>query len=345
MSHSLRRSPKGFTLIELLVVIAIIAILIGLLLPAVQKVREAAARTSCQNNLKQMGLALHNYESTYGNFPAGVDDANQGPMYYALPYMEQDPTYKNFVNCTLVDATLNPTLKNWWSNPFNRPPSTGTTAVPPVPAPKTIYGGDAHIKTLVCPSAPDPDTMTTVLLVSPQTADGVKWTVSVKYASLSPGFLFSGAPGSVVLNKMTYATMAGYPLFDAGDGVPDKYRGIFMYGQKTKLVGITDGTSNTILAGEYADSNVDFGAGNVLTGDCASTFAGGPIYTYWSIRGGTAGDNRPAYIWYKFSSRHTGITQFVMGDGSVRGLRNNMDYTTYVVLGGMMDGVVVSNSN
>jgi prepilin-type N-terminal cleavage/methylation domain-containing protein len=156
MSPSLARR-RGFTLIELLVVIAIIGILIALLLPAVQKIREAAARMQCANNLKQMGLALHNFHDTYQAFPRGTyDDVNIAggrsaalPWgVYILPDLEQNAVF----------ALFDTTSYNW-ANPgiagtFNNPPNNngGVTT-----AGSYASGGNPacyQIKTYICPSSP-----------------------------------------------------------------------------------------------------------------------------------------------------------------------------------------------
>jgi len=345
------RVRSGFTLIELLVVIAIIAVLVGLLLPAVQKVREAANRMSCQNNLKQIVLASMNYESANGCFPMGATRPEIGPLVYLLPYLEQTNAFMNYQ----FDPPPNEP-RTWYANPWNRPPSTGNpTYNPPPGAPaQTLYGGQGEYKSLLCPSANGPTTCATVLLLAPQGSPGQGYTVSTPAKpfaqTLNPGFLFSSLPGAIVLGHTNYCPMAGYPYFSAGSDDPNggRYTGMYTYNNKSKIADVTDGTSHTIAFAEYASAYVDFGAGNALTGPCAAAWGGSPsIYTYWDPdhgQGDGGGNYTQTGVWYRFGSKHSGIFNAGYGDGSVRPVNNSIDSTTWIILGGMRDGHSVTDN-
>src|SRR5437867_3981557 len=205
-----RRSRRhGFTLIELLVVIAIIAILIGLLVPAVQKVREAAARTTCENNLHQMCLGLHNYASVRGTFPSAFTASGQSPGWgwgaVLLPYVEQEPLYKGMGLPTA---------------PF----ATGAAA-----APNTFT--QTKIGLYRCPSDNGPDLNPARLNFATANYRAVMgaWSNPAYYANNKPDPRFTWS-------QYTYGFF--YLNMDL--------RGVMFQNSKVKIVTITDGTSNTL---------------------------------------------------------------------------------------------------
>jgi len=319
----------GFTLIELLVVIAIIAILIGLLLPAVQKVREAAARTTCTNNMKQVCLAAHNYESAISHLPAGQDVQGVGELVYMLPYLEQQNQYNLF---SFKPATY----ALWYQDPQDRPPTTSTDTVPRPPA---QYGGEGTIKTLLCPSAPSPDPSTTVTVL--MMVDYGTAGQDFPNGAPNPDHLFSSAPGRDVLGRCNYLGMAGYY---AKSQYPAN-QGVFTYNSTTKIQNIQDGSSQTVMFAEYVGGwNAWAGSGGIPSGISGNSWVNGFNYSgFGTPCNGIAQINSPtSSCWAMFGSLHTGVIVIGMGDGHVQLLTSSIDFNTWVYLTGMNDGVVVT---
>jgi len=315
----------AFTLIELLVVIAIIAVLIGLLLPAVQKVREAAARSKCLNNLKQIGVAAHNYASAFGYLPPGYvgpsltppaadptsGGTGAGVLAFLLPYIEQDNVYRQ-LDPKLFNMGAPENADFWLPNYWN----VSTSIVVPLGA---AY--NTNIQTYVCPSANDVDTGSgsgpSVMYHTYKTS-ATAFTVSRYYNEwVDPYF-------SERLGPTHYIGVGGYA---GGPGINDTFIGMFANRSKVSLEELTaaDGGSNTLAFGELT------GDGNLPSFRRRATWMGsGALPTAWGLTS--------TYGWYQFSSRHNNIVNFCFGDGSVRSLRYDMDNNTYQYLAGYKDG-------
>lgn len=284
---------KGFTLIELLVVIAIIAILIALLLPAVQQAREAARRSSCKNNLKQIGVAMHNYHDVHRTLPPGYLDSDPaanvenrnllGWGTFILPYIEQAALYNSIGEAGAFDV-------NWTTI------SDMTTASATVPTPYS----KVILNVYICPSDP---------------MGGINKDV--------------GNYG-----KSNYTGVAGNTYKSSGTTVPT---GSFYDNSHVTFRDFTDGLSNTIIIGERSTKGSK--NGTIWIGN----YSDAAYYTQNAITSPTSayyGINGAAGSW-NFTSSHTGGAHFLLGDGAVRFISENIHLATYGNLGYIADGNVI----
>jgi prepilin-type N-terminal cleavage/methylation domain-containing protein len=324
---SSRRRGRGFTLIELLVVIAIIGILIALLLPAVQKVREAANRMSCSNNLKQLSLAIHNYHDANSVFPPVRVDANYATWYVLImPYVEQDNLQRTWTfseayfsqsdvaRTTQVKLFFCPSRRSLGTFSVQEDVVPGDRTPPPefVGSPPPRFGREDH------PPGALGDYAACVgdMRGTPNNPNHQEW----------PGVNANGA------------MITGTRLANGG------------FISHTNLASITDGTSNTFLVGEkhvprgmfgrakVGDSSIYNGVWTTYSGRVAGIedpLAKGPT----DISPSTGGD---AFYARKFGSWHIGVCMFAFCDGSVRAIPTSIDRDNLRRLAVRNDGEVIT---
>jgi prepilin-type N-terminal cleavage/methylation domain-containing protein len=333
MERRNRQVRPGFTLIELLVVIAIIAILMALLLPAIQKVREAANKMLCASNLKQLGIATHNYHGDFDRLPAGQWNNGEPPftplnppvagkqrisgpdggfsfnandigiLTALLPYIEQDNLFKQLRDrngsADGLDFGLRVmTTSGWWTVSSN------------------ATWAQTKIKMLKCPS----DT------VDEQTTIGVFIVLHCQGLTFTGGYMPN--PQGNTFGRTNYVGCQGIIGRAAGSAFYRKWSGMLLNRSDFTLGQITvkDGTSNTLMFGETL--------GGQGVGDrdfCYSWFGCGAMPTAWGLGKGNLDPlvSPAAATWYRFSSRHAAVVQFCFGDGSVRGLRHGTTTTFF----------------
>jgi prepilin-type N-terminal cleavage/methylation domain-containing protein/prepilin-type processing-associated H-X9-DG protein len=349
------RLTSGFTLVELLVVIAIIAILIGLLLPAVQKVREAAARMKCSNQLKQLGLACHAYHDVNDGFPRGNigswGNDHGSWMFVTLPYMEQNNLYQQVV------AVQGP-----GGIPYSSPNWDMQYAVTAGVLPKKLPYAR-------CPSDgydfDNPRYANYLGSSGPQCNQGACSPLVDPFEVNCNGIVGTGNPNKPVYTNPGYEPSIWYgDTSDAG-----QCRGLFcrgtgsIGGPRIRIADITDGTSNTILLGETLVEQCEFqrfgnswgwagynsvnqgetiqpinwpidpkSATGSWTGDCSSSCQGvNPANCIWNWS-----------VTWGFKSNHPQGANFCFADGSVHFLSQSIDMRTYQYLGCRNDGQPVT---
>ncbi|HLJ92182.1 MAG TPA: DUF1559 domain-containing protein [Gemmataceae bacterium] len=319
-----RTSRQAFTLIELLVVIAIIAVLIGLLLPAIQKVREAANRVSCQNNLKQIGVALHNYMDTMGTFPSGyiyqpASNLNTGPV--AHPRIFDRPRPPPVIHI------FDPNQPGWgWAALLLRqieqaPLDRTIDYTLPVESPTNVAARNSVLRLYTCPS----DRMTGVFTVQNELDKDITTAATNSYAACyGQGGLLNSQP-------------------DAGNGV-------FFRNSRIRVADIADGTSNTLAIGERPALFARTPWAGVMLGGTARTTPGAPVYlsiieqapSMVMARIGARQLNDRFSEPYDFFTPHQGVGNFLFADGSVHALATTTDLKVLQALATRAGGEAIS---